>query len=57
MDEKLLQMLEVQGEMKVRLMGMGFSQDVASKISCDLFNDLMTSPIVTDEHRQRYKNL
>jgi hypothetical protein len=56
MNPALLQLLSVQGEIKIRLMG-ALPQEAAHEIAADLLDYIARSPIVTPEHRAAYKAL
>lgn len=57
MNQTLLDLLSLQGEIKVRLMRAGLSQDVAHETAADLLDYIARSPVVTEDHRKDYLQL
>ncbi len=57
MNKTLLQLMEIQGEIKIRLMKAGLSQEKSHELAGELLDYIARSPITTDEHRQAYTAL
>lgn len=54
MNEKLLELMEVQGEIKVSLVKAGLSQAMAHSTAAGILDYVARSSIVTEEHRKAY---
>lgn len=57
MNQTLLDLLSLQGEIKVRLMRAGLSQDISHETAADLLDYIARSPVVTEDHRKDYLEL
>lgn len=57
MSKELLEMLALQGEIKVALMKAGIQQGVAHELAAELFDIIASSPVISEAHRAAYKAL
>jgi hypothetical protein len=57
MSEELMQMMQVQGEIKIRLIKAGLTQTTAHELAGELMDFVLKSPITNEEHRKVYESL
>lgn len=57
MSKELLQLIDLQGEIKIRLIKSGITQDKAHEIAADLLNFIARCPVATEDHRKTYISL
>lgn len=57
MNPLLLQLMEAQGEIKIRLLNAGLSPEHSHVLAADLLDYIVRSPIVTKDHLAAYTAL
>ncbi len=57
MNPKILQMLALQGDIKIRLIKAGLSQSAAHALAGEFIDAVLRSPVATEEYRKAYFEL